>query len=85
MENKKDIKYLADYLSQYATFATNVDGKPQAVKLDDNLKFICEDSGNGTLIVGFETVDGVTIEEFDGVIPDDVVYTYIKESYLRIK
>lgn len=65
-------------LKENGTVAKIVDGKVEIVDLDERLK-ITGKIVDGEVFLGFETVDGSDFGEYDGEIPDAIVYDTLRQ------
>ena len=64
--------------SQTAECVTLVDDVVASDKLDDRLKIVAKVT-EGRVMIGYETVDGSSINNYDGVIPKILRHSYIRD------
>ena len=68
-----DINQIVDQLIQDGQVANIVNGEIEIINIDDKLEiYSCVD--NGELFVGFKTTDGSNFNEYNGEIPEVIVY-----------
>ena len=77
------IEILLENLIQYGSFASITDGVVEEVELDERLRVVGE-VVDDELWLGFETADGSNLNEYDGVIPNAIVYKNIRPFYFVI-
>lgn len=70
---KATLETFMDALINNATFSVINDGVAEKVELDPRLKVIGE-IVDGEVLIGFETVDGSSFEDYDGAVPDAIRY-----------
>ena len=78
------LELFLEHATLYCETANIVDGVPESVELDENLKIIGE-LIDGVVWLGFETVDGTDIQDSWDLVPDALVYIYNNEYYFVLK
>jgi hypothetical protein len=78
-----EISAMADAILYSTAFYNIVDGVATEAKLDERLRVVSQEI-DGELWVGFETIDGSNMSDYDGEIPDVIAYINLKTCYFQV-